>query len=520
MAAQKFPHPERLRRKQSRDARPQSILARLVCASVLLLSGSAFAQDAATQTPIKHVVVLFQENVSFDHYFGTYPHALNLPGEQRFDPLPGTPVVDGLTPQLLTHNPNAANPIRLSHQLAATCDMDHEYTAEQEAFDGGRMDKFVENTASPSNGCEPTLVMGYFDGNTVTALWNYAQHFAMSDRFFGTTFGPSTPGAVNLISGNAHGAVFVPPEPAIVPLPAATVIDDLDPAYDDCSDSAKPHLVMIGRNVGDLLNAKNISWGWFEGGFAPTGQRHGKAYCGAKSGGPGRVFDYVPHHEPFQYYAQTANPAHLPPSSADQVGRTDRANHQYDLAVFYAALARGHLPAISFVKAKAYEDGHAGPAYSNPVDEQRYLVHIIDAIMQSPAWRDTAIFITYDDSDGWYDHVAPPIVNGSAIPGVDAYSGRGRCGTPAPGTYPGRCGYGPRLPLLAISPYARRNYVDHRVTDQTSILRFVEDNWSLGRIGDQSFDAKAGSLDGLFDFTAPHAAAVLLHERTGAPAAP
>ncbi len=185
---------------------------------VLLLAVASFAaapavaQDQATRTPIKHVVVLFQENVSFDHYFGTYPHASNLPGEQRFDPAPGTPAVDGLTPQLLEHNPNSANPIRLWRQLAATCDMDHEYSDEQEAFDGGKMDKFVESTYSPMGGCEASLVMAYFDGNTVTALWNYAQHFAMSDRFFGTTFGPSTPGAINLVSGNTHGAVMVPPK--------------------------------------------------------------------------------------------------------------------------------------------------------------------------------------------------------------------------------------------------------------------------------------------------------------------
>ncbi len=493
----------------------------LLALATLLIGTQALAQDPPlTRSPIKHVVVLFQENVSFDHYFGTYPHALNLPGEQRFDAAPGTPAVDGLTRQLLEHNPNAANPIRLWRQLAATCDMDHEYSAEQEAFDGGKMDRFVESTYSPSGGCAPSMVMGYFDGNTVTALWNYAQHFAISDRYFGTTFGPSTPGAINLISGNTHGAVFVPRDPAVVPLPPATLIEDLDPAYDDCSDPDKPHLVMVGRNIGDLLNAKGVSWGWFQGGFKPNGTKHGKAFCGAKSGGADRVFDYSPHHEPFQYYAQTANPAHLPPSVPEKIGLPDQANHQYDLALFYDALAHGHLPAVSFVKARAFQDGHAGPSYSNPLDEQAHLVQVINAIMRSTYWRDTVIVLTYDDSDGWYDHVAPPIVNGSAIPGVDAYSGPGKCGTPEPNTYQGRCGYGPRLPLLIISPFARVNYVDHAVIDQTSIIRFIEDNWALGRIGDHSFDAKAGSLDGLFDFDASPAQTLILDEKSGAAAAP
>jgi phospholipase C len=493
---------------------------RYYAAALLIAATPALAREQPTTTPIKHVIVLFQENVSFDHYFGTYPHALNLPGERPFAAAPNTPQVNGLTKDLLERNPNAGNPIRLSRQLAATCDMDHEYTAEQEAFHGGRMDRFVESTYSPAGGCAATMVMGYYDGNTVTALWNYAQHFALNDRSFGTNFGPSTPGAINLISGNTHGAYLIPRDPVVVPPPLGTVIEDPEPAYDDCSDPAKPHLAMVGRNIGDLLNDQRVSWGWFQGGFAPNSTRHGKAFCGAHSGGAGRIADYSPHHAPFQYYAGTANPEHLAPSSLDQVGLTDRANHQYDLAAFEGALARGNLPAVSFIKAKAYQDGHAGPTYSNPIDEQAHLVRVINAVMRSAYWRDSAIIIAYDDSDGWYDHVAPPIVNGSAIPGIDAYSGPGLCGKPAPGAYPGRCGYGPRLPLLVISPYARVNYVDHTLTDQTSIIRFIEDNWSLGRIGDSSFDAKAGPLTNMFDFAQPPTAPLLLDENSGAPLQP
>ena len=154
------------------------------------------------------MIVLFQENISFDHYFATYPNAMNLAGERAFQAAPGTPTVNGLTEALLTHNPNKANPVRLSPQQAATCDMDHDYTPEQKAFNGGLMDKFVEDTSpyADEKGCDANAVMDYFDGNTVTALWNYAQNFAMNDNSFGTTFGPSTPGALNLVSGNTHGA--------------------------------------------------------------------------------------------------------------------------------------------------------------------------------------------------------------------------------------------------------------------------------------------------------------------------
>jgi phospholipase C len=124
---------------------------------------------------------------------------------------------------------------------------------------------------------------------------------------------------------------------------------------------------------------------------------------------------------------------------------------------------------------------------------------VINAIANSQYWKDTAIIIAYDDSDGWYDHVLGPVVNQSAV-ADDALAGNGDCGAATAVGTQGRCGYGPRLPLLVISPYAKQNYIDHRATDQSSILRFIEDNWDLGRIGNDSSDVKAGTLDGLFDF--------------------
>ena len=195
------------------------------------------------------------------------------------------------------------------------------------------------------------------------------------------------------------------------------------------------------------------------------------------------------------------------------IGRTDQANHQYDLADFFEALGGDRLPAVSFVKAKRYQDGHAG--YSNPIDEQAFLVALVNAVELSPAWKDTAIIVAYDDSDGWYDHVMPPILKGSAVADVDALNGPGKCGNAASTGYPARCGYGARLPLLVISPYARVNFVDHALTDLTSILRFVEDNWSLGRLGDQSYDELAGPLDAMFDFEHPTAHAITLDPKTG-----
>jgi phospholipase C len=300
-----------------------------------------------------------------------------------------------------------------------------------------------------------------------------------------------------LISGQTHGTSTADIAGNVS---NGTVIGDPRPiaAFDDCTISTAAKAAMSGTNVGDLLNAKGITWGWFQGGFRPSSVVSGTAVCAtAHTNIAGAsVTDYIPHHEPFQYYPSTHNQHHLPP--VGPIGQTDQANHQYDLSDFFTALAGGNIPAVSYLKAAAYQDGHAG--YSDPLDEQTFLVNTINAIQKSPVWKNTAIIVLYDDSDGWYDHAIGPIVNQSDSPD-DALTDPGACGTAKAGAYLDRCGYGPRQPLLVISPFARQNFVDHGVTDQSSVLRFIEDNWGLGRIGNQSADAIAGALMPMFDFS-------------------
>jgi phospholipase C len=519
--------------------------------------------DRDEATPIRHLVVIFQENVSFDHYFATYPQAANSDGT-NFVAKPGTPLVNGLFPGgLLDHNPNLAQPIRLSYSQAVTCDQDHGYLHEQQAYNNGLMNRFVETVGVGGPPCldyglGKGLVMGYYDGNTVTAIWNYAQAFAMNDNSYSTTFGPSTPGAINLIAGQTYGALIAPDRTgrfgsasgnmtAIGDNGIGSVIGDPrpSPVFDNCTlpspaapAPARTYMTMIGQNVGDLLNLHHVTWGWFMGGFKPAPPPDGAPanppggdgpiLCGsAHSGLPGTgiSYDYIPHHQPFQYYPQTSNPNHVPPSSVAMIGKTDQANHQYDLEDFWNALDGGRLPSVSFLKAAAYQDGHAG--YSSPVDEQTFLVSTINRLMLSPQWEQMAIVILYDDSDGWYDHQMGPIVNqsqalnpvsGMPDDGLFTTDAGSNCGTPGPGQFNGRCGYGPRQPLLVISPWARQNYVDHTLTDQSSVLRFIEDNWHLGRLGNQSTDAVAGSLGGMFDFHEghPRAPQLILDPNTGA----
>jgi phospholipase C len=583
----------------------------------------------AAATPVRHVVVIYQENVSFDHYFGTYPHAANTDG-QSFHAAPGTPAVDGLP----AANPNISAPKRLDSSATGlpgsaggqlTCDQDHNYSDEQKAFDGGKMDLFVQSVGNAGGKtpfgtpCDPATVMDYYDGNTVTAMWNYAQRFAMSDNSFASTFGPSSPGAINLVSGNTGGVdtahMVNNPSIATSTSPNAdltadghggyALTSDAQPYWDDCS--TRDALAMKGKNIGDELNAAGLSWGWFEGGERPSTSYADALAATGHAGQPTSTFipdefknagfqnqvphssnqgicdavhpvgvglggtgqwgykdDYIPHHEPFDYYASTANPHHLTvPTDAgghdtlaglrtigtdsqsykDGVPQFDTPNHQYDTSDFddlVSAIAKGKLPpsalpAVSFLKAPGYEDGHA--AYSDPEDEQQFVAREINALERTPDWAHTAVIINYDDSDGWYDHAYSGVTNPSLSPAENLTNTTttgptsGQCG-PSPQTTPplggdqGRCGFGPRLPMMVISPFARGNHVDHNLTDMASIINLVEYNWRLPAI-DGSFDQVLAGRDdasgrpfdlaGMFQFRGPRARRLILDPTTGQP---
>jgi phospholipase C len=640
-------------------------LAAVVGACVLAVTGAAPGRGAgssaepATKTPIKHLVVIFQENVSFDHYFGTYPKAANTDGSP-FVAAQRTPAVDGLLPatasslptsmqhetNFITDNPNTAAPVRADSSPTGnawnipgqlTCDQNHNYSDEQKAFNKFAMDQFVQSVGTATGTtpfgtpCVGSVVMDYYDGNTVTAFWNYAQHYAMSDNSWNTNFGPSAPGAINVTSGDTGAvdtghmvgsvttATSSAPNADITPdgLGGYSLTSDAQPYWDDCS--TRDAVALKGQNIGDLLNAAGISWGWFQGGFRPTtSYQAGLAAVGA-AGQPTSTFipdqfanagfqnsvahssnqglcdavhavgvalggtgqwgykdDYIAHHEPFMYYASTANPHHLGlatdangqdvltgANSLSAVGldtqtfsggygvgpQFNTPNHNYDTSDFdqlMSAIDRGSLPAsampaVTYLKAPGYEDGHA--AYSEPADEQQFIVHEINSIAQSPDWSTTAIIINYDDSDGWYDHAVPPYVNPSTsvadnlsntvtgtISATNPTSGLCKAGSaqattasPLAGEQ-GRCGFGPRLPMLVVSPCAKQNAVDHGLSDQASVVNFIEYNWTLPSIPG-SFDQALAATDmsenvpfdlaGMFDFSHCDNPAVMLDPSSG-----
>ena len=392
----------------------------------------------------------------------------------------------------------------------------------------------------------------------------------MSDNSYGTTYGPSTPGAMNVTAAQTYGAICGPTSATIndptCPAPAGlnttnpakshitagpakpagpgTTYSDADPTYDICSylpsadggDGGTPAgtITMGGNNIGAELTKAKLTWGWFEGGFddgfVPG---HGTAPTVAQicsethqNVGGATQNDYSPHHEPFEYYASTANPMHKPPTSVAMVGHNDQANHQYDIADFFAAAKAGNLPAVSYLKAPKYQDGHAG--YSDPLDEQTWLADTVNQIEALPTWKSTAIVIAYDDSDGWYDHVLGPLVTQSQT-SLDALTATGQCGSTASQVpvnskgqpEQGRCGVGPRLPFLVISPWARSNWVDNTFTDQSSVVKFIEFNWHLPALGNGAADTAAGSILSMFNFNSkagnPPNHALFLNPSTGEP---
>ncbi len=317
--------------------------------------------------------------------------------------------------------------------------------------------------------------MGYYDGNTVTALWNYAQHYAMADHLFATDYSSSAGGLIDLIAGTTQGV-----RPRVLPGVSFKdlLLENNPPQFDDAS-RGKFKVWVDRTNIGQLLSKHDVSWGFFAGGFTPSGySQSGTALFDKRSlnSQGSLVGDYEPTSDPFQYFKGTANPHHLAPDSLDRIGLSGRANHQYDLRLLWKALAAGKLPAVSFVSPVVGQNGHVGR--SSPRDEQKFIVATVNRLMRSSVWPSTAIMLVWSNSNGWYDHVTPP----KAPKGMD-------------GT-----GYGPRLPFVVISPWARSNFVEHSMLDQSSVLRFIEYNWGLSYLGKQTPDRYAHSLRGMFDF--------------------
>jgi phospholipase C len=446
-----------------------------------------------THSPIKHTIILYQENISFDHYFGTYGHGSN-----------GIPTGSALTFTSGTQTWGPFTPTQLSGTTQSrTCDVDHGYTDMIQMSNHGAMDRYLQfgndktvpnpstSTTCPKFETFPApgtgltaLANSYYTGTPgdpnapLQNYWSLASQYTLADNFFQGVYGPSTPGAQWLVAAtnNTSGD----------PNPIGDVCDDY-PA------SISPQNI---PNLGAEATAAGTSWAWFQGGFGTCT--------------PTNVNGYSPHHDPFQYFTSTADLTH-----ADAFDpRTDypEANrHQRDLSVFDAALAGTPLPgqsvvptlpAISWVKAPQMEDGH--PGYSGPALEDAFVGDLVARLKASQYWKDTALIIAFDETGGWWDHVAPPDLGGPFATWVNGSPNLTGCQYPGIPSAPcGEAGLGPRMPVLVISRFARTGFIDHDLLNSASLDRWVEWNHRLPALGVWgNRDTTAGALSGAFVFGA------------------
>jgi len=370
--------------------------------------------------PIQHIIVLYQENRTFDNYFGTYPGANGVPLNTALPTSIGSKVT--------------VSPFHIT--TLSTHDLDHSSRAAREAYDNGKMDAFVY--AERSN-----LTMGYYDQRDLPYYWDYASRFVLMDNFFSSEMGPSLPNHLYLIAGQAGGLTEN----------TQTGACESREICQGGSNETVTNPYGISSNftfnfttVMDQLDASGISW---------------KYYNGDKN-------DYKD--------AGYWNPL---PAFASFKNNPARLNNLAPNDQFLVDLAKGNLAQVTWVIPTEDESDH--PTADVGVG-QTYLVSTINAIMQSPFWSSTAIFVTWDDYGGWYDHVAPPQ--------VDSY------------------GLGFRVPCLVISPYAKPGFIDHTQSEFTSILKFIQTVHDLPPITQR--DAMANSMLEAFDFSqAPNPPLVL-----------
>ncbi|HEV2909270.1 MAG TPA: alkaline phosphatase family protein [Candidatus Eremiobacteraceae bacterium] len=453
---------------------------RIIILAALLLwaavpSSIAATQATAAQAPatgigkINHVVVVYQENWSYDGLYGKFPGSNNLANAGTVAQVDkdGTPLTSAPQP-IVGPSPDSRFPATLPvapydinqyvPPAQTTGDLIHRFYHEQLQIDGGKMDKFV---AWSDNG---GLVLSYYDASSMPE-GKLAHEFTMADNFFHSAFGGSF--ANHMFFVCACMPTWPDPPPGYIsdPNPASlqdriltpddyavnTVYSINDPHPASITIMSPPFKTLLLPNqsaptIGDRLSDAGVSWAWYSGGWND-----------ALAGHPDPLFQF--HHQPFVYFANFAN------------GTAAKTQHLKDETEFFAAVSADQLPAVSFIKPLGPDNEH--PGYANLARGQQHVADIVNAIRKSPYWADTAIIITYDENGGRWDHVAPLKID--------------------------RWGPGTRVPTIIVSPYAKRGFVDHTQYETVSILKFIETRWNLKPLGTR--DAHANGLQNAFDFS-------------------
>jgi phospholipase C len=422
------------------------------------------ARDALYR--LQNIIVIYQENWSFDGLYGLFPGANGIANagaalrqlDKNGEPYRTLPIAkEGQDNAAKLPEQLPVAPFDLAQYLSPeekTSDLVHRYYQEQMQINGGKMDKFVAFSDAAG------LVLSYYDATNMPE-GKLAQKYTLLDNFFHAAFGGSflnhfwlvcactpqwpNPPAAMVAQLDAQGAMLV--DGSVTPDGYAvnTAYSINRPRSPKAGDPTRLLPDQHMPTIGDRLSEKGISWAWYAGGWND-----------AIAGRADPLFQY--HHQPFIYFSNFAD------------GTRGKAAHLKDEKEFLAALKRGSLPHVAFVKPLGPDNEH--PGYANLARGQKHVADLVAAVKRSRYWPHAAIIITYDENGGRWDHVAPPKGD--------------------------RWGPGTRVPAMVISPFAKKGYVDHTQYDTTSILKLIERRWRLQPLGTR--DAEANDLTNAFNF--------------------
>ena len=411
---------------------------------------------------IKHVVVIYMENHSFDNLYGEFRGANGLNKASKksitqldqdgkpYQYLPAIP----LSSEFPTNMPN--NFFNIDQYIPSdkeTPDVTHSYYQERIQINGGKMNLFAAYNFTAG------MTMGYYKTNLLP-LYPLAKQYTLCDNFFHSAFGGSFLNHQWLIAA-ATPSFFNAPQYLRAELDSSgKMVKDglLTPdgyAVNTVYSVNQPHPAGVTESdlvpnqtnptIGDRLSEKNISWAWYAGGWDS-----------AIAGKASPFFQY--HHQPFVYFEKYAD------------GTEAKKEHLKDEEDFFNAAREGTLPAVSFVKPLGINNEH--PGYANIIAGETHAVKLINAVLNGPNGKDAVVILTYDENGGFWDHVSPPVID--------------------------KWGPGTRVPTIVISPFAKKNYVDHTLYETVSILAFIEKRWNLKPLTGR--DANANPFEGAFDF--------------------
>jgi phospholipase C len=424
---------------------------------------------------IKHVIIVMQENRSFDSYFGTYPGADGIPMSHGS---PSTCLPDpagGCTrPYHDAADFNGGGPHAVANALADV--------------DGGAMDGFVRERAAARKACKNTNnpacahgttpdVMGYHTGAEIPNYWSYARNFALDDHMFEPVKSWSLPEHLFLVSGWSARCANRSPSSCVNDIVGPYRVTRFNRAVRRQMAGRPAPLDLAWTDITWLLHRYHVSWRYYvQAGTQPDCTNDAAETCA-----------------PVRQSAKTPGIWNPLPLFGD-VQQDHEGSYVQPLESYFSAARAGRLPAVSWVTPSGPNSDHP-PASVH--QGQAYVTSIVNAAMKSPDWNSTAIFVTWDDWGGFYDHVVPPQVDGN--------------------------GYGLRVPALVISPYAKKGYIDHQILSSDAYLKFIEDDFLRGARLDPRTDGRPdprpdvredlpilGSMTQDFNFSQPPRPPVLL----------